>query len=141
MHRGTNQQDLAGIDSDEVTTDALGVAGADPGPDMYTRDNDGRPLAKRTLAGTPSDTKYYLKDALGSVASLTDHTGAQTAPSSGAYRYDPYGAAIGAQPTGFLAGDVLCQSRDVNSSWPQQPPESVPRSAAVGSHAVRLPRA
>ena len=94
VHRGTNQQDLAGVGGSEVVTSALGAGATGAGSAYFTRDSSGGLLARRSSSGTPSATKYYLQDPLGSVAMLTNSVGAQTDPSAGTYRYDPYGGTL-----------------------------------------------
>ena len=103
VSHGTNQKDLAAIGTEEVIQNVLGVdvTGSGETASYYTRGSEGALLAKRTAKGTPSETKYYLPDTQGSVAMLTSSSGAQTAPSSGTYQYDPYGAPIGTAPSGF----------------------------------------
>ena len=111
VSHGTGQEDLAAIGSEEVIQNVLGVAvtGSGESAKYYTRDSDGGLLAKRTAKGKPNETEYFVPDPFGSVAMLTSSTGAQTAPSSGTYQYDPYGAPVGAaSPTfGFEAGQTL----------------------------------
>jgi RHS repeat-associated protein len=103
VSHGTGQADLAAIGSEEVIENILGVGvtGSGESAKYYTRGSDGQLLAKRTAKGEPSESEYYLQDTFGSVAMLTSSTGAQTAPTSGAYQYDPYGSSIGTTPTTF----------------------------------------
>lgn len=111
VSHGTGQVDLAAIGSEEVITNILGVGatGSGEGAKYYTRGSEGALLAKRTAKGKPSETEYFTLDPFGSVAVLTNSSGAQTAPASGSYQYDPYGQAIGAASStyGYGSGQVL----------------------------------
>jgi YD repeat-containing protein len=103
VSHGTGQVDLAAIGSEEVITNVLGVGvtGSGTSAKYYTRGSEGTLLAKRTAKGKPSETEYFTLDPFGSVASLTSAAGAQTAPASGSYQYDSYGAPFGTPPTTF----------------------------------------
>jgi RHS repeat-associated protein len=111
VSHGTGQVDRAAIGSEEVLTNVLGVGvtGTGESAKYYTRGSEGTLFAKRTAKGKPSETEYFTLEPFGSVAILTSSTGAQTAPPSGAYQYDPYGASLGAAPAtfGFESGQVL----------------------------------
>jgi RHS repeat-associated protein len=111
VSHGTGQDDLAALGSEEVITNVLGVGvtGSGESAKYYTRGSEGTLLAKRTAKGKPSETEYFTLDPFGSVALLTTAGGSQTAPTSGTYQYDPFGAAIGAAATsfGFESGQVL----------------------------------
>jgi RHS repeat-associated protein len=111
VHRGANQQDLAGVNGNEVALDGLGVAGLRQSGTLnaITRDPTGTLLARRNATNSLAATRYYLTDPLGSISALTNSAGAQTAPASGFYRYDPDGASIGAAPAdfGYRGGQTL----------------------------------
>ncbi len=111
VSHGTGQDDLAAIGSEEVITNVLGVGvtGSGESAKYYTRGSEGALLAKRTVKGKPSETEYFVIDPFGSVALLTGSNGAQTAPASGQYQYDPYGSSIGAAPAtfGYESGQAL----------------------------------
>jgi RHS repeat-associated protein len=111
VSHGTGQADLAAIGSEEVVQNVLGVGvtGSGESAKYYTRDSGGTLLAKRTAKGKPSETEYFLPDPFGSVAILTNSIGSQTAPATGSYQYDPYGASIGAgsSPFGFESTQLL----------------------------------
>jgi RHS repeat-associated protein len=111
VSHGTGQADLAAIGSEEVVQNVLGVGvtGSGESAKYYTRGSEGTLFAKRTAKGKPSETEYFMLDPFGSVAMLTSATGGQTAPASGRYEYDAYGASLGTAPTtfGFEAGQTL----------------------------------
>jgi RHS repeat-associated protein len=137
VSHGTGQNDLAAIGSEEVVTNVLGVGVTNSGESgkYYTRGSEGTLLAKRTAKGKPSETEYFVLDPFGSVAMLTNASATQTAPSSGTYQYDPYGAPVGSSPPTFgyegafeLAGGLLhFGARYLDPAvgqWTQQDPES-----------------
>lgn len=103
VSHGTGQADLAALGSEEVIQNVLGVGvtGSGESAKYYTRDSEGTLLAKRTAKGKPSETEYFTLDPFGSVAMLTSSVGAQIAPASGSYQYDPYGKSLGAVPASF----------------------------------------
>jgi RHS repeat-associated protein len=103
VSHGTGQDDLAAIGSEEVIQNVLGVGakGSGESAKYYTHGSAGELLAQRTAKGKPSETEYFVDDPFGSVAMLTNAAGAQTAPSSGVYQYDPYGASVGTGPMDF----------------------------------------
>jgi RHS repeat-associated protein len=103
VSRGTGQDDLAAIGSEEIVTNILGVGvtGSGTSASYYSRGSEGELLAKRTAKGKPSETEYYVLDPRNSPALLTNSSGAQTAPSSGTYQYDVYGKSIGSGPSTF----------------------------------------
>ncbi len=109
VSHGTGQADLAAIGSEEVITNVLGVGvtGSGESAKYYTRGSEGTLFAKRTAKGKPSETEYFLSDPFGSVAMMTSSSGAQTAPASGLYQYDSYGAPIGTAATTFGYGGGL----------------------------------
>jgi RHS repeat-associated protein len=96
VSHGTGQDDLAAIGSEEVITNILGVGvtGSGESAKYYTLGSEGTLLAKRTAKGKPSETEYFEPDAFGSVALLSNSTGAQIAPASGVYQYDSYGQSL-----------------------------------------------
>jgi RHS repeat-associated protein len=137
VSHGTGQTDLAAIGSEEVITNVLGVAttGSGESAKYYTRGSEGELLAKRTAKGKPSETEYFALDPFGSVAILTNSSGAQTAPTSGSYQYDPYGSPIGAASATFgyeaaqvIPGNVLHYGARyyaaTDSQWTQRDPLS-----------------
>jgi RHS repeat-associated protein len=111
VSHGTGQTDLAAIGSEEVVTNVLGVGvtGSGESAKYYTRGSEGALLAKRTAKGKPSETEYFVGDPSGSIAVLTNSTGAQTAPSSGTYQYDSYGNPLGSPSAtfGYESGQIL----------------------------------
>jgi RHS repeat-associated protein len=139
VSHGTGQDDLAAIGSEEVITNVLGVGvtGSGESAKYYTRGSEGTLFAKRTAKGKPSETQYFVLDPLGSVAALTNSSGVQTAPATGHYEYDPYGASVGTVPAtfGYLSGHVLpgglvhFGARYLNpaiAQWTQQDPLTSP---------------
>ena len=135
VSHGTGQEDLAAIGEEEVIQNVLGTASTGTGETAayYTRGSEGQLLAKRTAKGKPSETSYYLQDTFGSVALLTNASGTQIAPSSGAYQYDPYGNPIGTAPStfGYRSGQLTPDGLihygaryydTTNGSWTQQDP-------------------
>jgi RHS repeat-associated protein len=102
VHRGTSQEDLAEVGGSEVESNILGIGYTANPANYYTHDNAGQLIAQRTTTSTPSQTKYFLQDPLGSVAALTNASGAQTDPSATTiYTYDPYGRSVGTAPSTF----------------------------------------
>jgi RHS repeat-associated protein len=111
VSHGTGQADLAAIGSEEVIQNVLGVGitGSGESAKYYTRGSEGALLAKRSAKGKPSESEYFLQDPFGSVAILTNSSGSHTAPATGSYQYDPYGASLGAAPStfGYESGQTL----------------------------------
>jgi RHS repeat-associated protein len=86
-YAGPNQFERSAFGSTSQTTSALGVNADKTGTSTtyYRRDSDGELHSEVLPTGA---RHYYLFDGLGSVAALSDTTGAK----SQSYTYDPYGA-------------------------------------------------
>lgn len=83
-YAGPNQTERTSNGGVAQRNNLLGLSGQ--GSAYWTRDNNGGLLSQRATAKS-----YYLQDALGSVAALTDSTGAVT----DTYKTDPFGANTG----------------------------------------------
>lgn len=86
-YAGPDQWERSAAGSTNQTTAAIGVIADKAGTSStyYRRDNDGQLVSMRLPSAA---IHYYLLDGLGSVAALSDATGAK----SQSYTYDPYGA-------------------------------------------------
>ena len=87
LYAGPNQFERTSVGSTTHNNSALGVSADTTGTTTtgYRRDDSGQLVSLRQGTNTPH---YYLLDGLGSIAALSNTSGAK----SRSYSYDPYGA-------------------------------------------------